>query len=46
MLCLVGEKMMENEDKSWLMSVPSNSPRLGLSPRVNRRRAVALTHLS
>ena len=46
MLCLIGKKMMENEEKSWLMSVPCNSPCPGRSPRVDRRRAVALTHLS
>ena len=45
-LCLVGKKMMENEEKSWLMSVPCNNPCPGRSPGVDRRRAVALTRLS
>ena len=45
-LCLVGEKMMENEGKSWLMSVPYNNPHPGRSLGVDCRRAVALTRLS
>ena len=45
-LCLLCEKMMENEEKLWLMSVPCNNPCPGHSPRVDRRRVVALTRLS
>ena len=45
-VCLVGEKMMENEEKSWLMSVPCNNPRPGRSLGVDRRQVVALTRLS
>ena len=45
-VCLVGEKMMANEEKSWLMSVPCNNPRPGRSLGVDRRQVVALTRLS
>ena len=45
-VCLVGEKIMENEEKSWLMSLPCNNPRPGRSLGVDRRQVVALTCLS